>query len=69
MDQFTLNLIFVGGSFLVYIAIAIWARAASTSEFYAAGRSVNSTRWPLCKPTPTARVTVLRVRCSSMAQL
>jgi len=41
MDQFTLNLIFVGGSFLVYIAIAIWARAASTSEFYAAGRSVN----------------------------
>ncbi|MGY0612647.1 MULTISPECIES: sodium:solute symporter family protein [unclassified Luteimonas] len=41
MDQFTLNLIFVGGSFLVYIAIAIWARAASTSEFYAAGRSVH----------------------------
>ena len=28
MDQFTLNLIFVGGSFLLYIAIAIWARAA-----------------------------------------
>ena len=41
MDQFTLNLIFVGGSFLLYIAIAIWARAASTSEFYAAGRSVH----------------------------
>src|SRR5690554_763923 len=41
MDQFTLNLIFVGGSFLLYIAIAVWARAASTSEFYAAGRSVH----------------------------
>lgn len=41
MDQFTLNLVFVGGSFLLYIAIAIWARAASTSEFYAAGRSVH----------------------------
>ena len=41
MDQFTLNLIFVGGSFLLYIGIAIWARAASTSEFYAAGRSVH----------------------------
>ncbi|MEN1928816.1 sodium:solute symporter family protein [Luteimonas sp. MJ246] len=41
MDQFTLNLIFVGGSFLVYIVIAIWARAGSTSEFYAAGRSVH----------------------------
>lgn len=41
MDQFTINLIFVIGSFLVYIGIAIWARAGSTSEFYAAGRSVN----------------------------
>ena len=41
MDQFTLNLIFVGGSFLLYIVIAIWARAASTSDFYAAGRSVH----------------------------
>ena len=41
MDQFTINLIFVVGSFLLYIGIAIWARAGSTSEFYAAGRSVN----------------------------
>jgi len=31
----------------------------------AAGRRVISTRWPLCKPTPTARVNVLRVRCFS----
>ena len=28
-----------------------------------AGRNVNSTRWPLCRPTPTARVRVLMVRC------
>ncbi len=41
MDQFTLNLLFVGASFAVYIGIAIWARAGSTSEFYAAGRGVN----------------------------
>ncbi|WP_394002027.1 sodium:solute symporter family protein [Luteimonas sp. WGS1318] len=41
MDQFTINLIFVVGTFLLYIGIAIWARAGSTSEFYAAGRSVN----------------------------
>ena len=41
MDQFTLNLLFVGGSFLLYIVIAIWAKAGSTSEFYAAGRSVH----------------------------
>jgi len=41
MDQFTLNLLFVGASFAVYIGIAIWARAGSTSEFYAAGRGVH----------------------------
>ena len=28
-----------------------------------AGRSVISTRWPLCRPMPTARVRVLMVRC------
>ncbi|MEM1400588.1 MAG: sodium:solute symporter family protein [Pseudomonadota bacterium] len=41
MDQFTLNLLFVGGSFALYIGIAIWARAGSTSEFYAAARGVH----------------------------
>ncbi|MEI4234286.1 sodium:solute symporter family protein [Roseovarius sp. D22-M7] len=41
MDQFTINLIFVGASFALYIAIAVWARAGSTSEFYAAGRGVH----------------------------
>ncbi len=41
MDQFTLNLLFVGASFALYIGIAVWARAGSTSEFYAAGRGVH----------------------------
>ncbi|MGY6518672.1 MAG: sodium:solute symporter family protein [Lysobacteraceae bacterium] len=41
MSQFAINLIFVIGSFLLYIGIAIWARAGSTSEFYAANRGVN----------------------------
>ena len=41
MDQFTLNLIVVGFSFAIYIGIAIWARAGSTAEFYAAGQGVH----------------------------
>ncbi|MFN2306141.1 MAG: sodium:solute symporter family protein [Paracoccaceae bacterium] len=41
MDQFTINLLFVGASFAIYIGIAIWARAGSTSEFYAAGRGIH----------------------------
>ena len=41
MDQFTLNLLVVGATFALYIGIAIWARAGSTAEFYAAGRGVN----------------------------
>lgn len=41
MSQFAINLIFVGLSFAIYIAIAIWARAGSTKEFYVAGGGVN----------------------------
>src|SRR5690554_29106 len=41
MDQFTLNLIFVGATFAIYVGIAIWARAGTTSEFYAAGQGVH----------------------------
>src|SRR5690606_34399892 len=41
MSQFTINLLFVGGSFALYIAIAIWSRAASPKEFYVAGGGVN----------------------------
>ncbi|MGE4370194.1 MAG: sodium:solute symporter family protein [Burkholderiaceae bacterium] len=41
MDQFTLNLIFVGITFAIYVGIAVWARAGTTSEFYAAGQGVS----------------------------
>jgi cation/acetate symporter len=40
MDQFTLNLLVVGATFALYIGIAIWARAGTTAEFYAAGQGV-----------------------------
>ena len=41
MDLRTLTYIVVGATFALYIGIAIWARAGSTSEFYAAGRGVH----------------------------
>ncbi len=36
-----LSIIAVGLTFVVYIAIAIWARAGSTSEFYVAGKGIH----------------------------
>ena len=41
MDLQTMTYIVVGASFALYIGIAIWAKAASTGEFYAAGRGVH----------------------------
>ncbi|WP_372970871.1 sodium:solute symporter family protein [Marinobacter sp.] len=41
MDQFIINLLFVGGSFALYIGIAIWAKAGSTSDFYVAGGGIH----------------------------
>ena len=41
MDLQTLTYIVVGASFALYIGIAIWARAGSTGEFYAAGRGIH----------------------------
>ena len=41
MELQTTIYLFVGASFALYIGIAIWARAGSTSEFYAAGGSVH----------------------------
>jgi cation/acetate symporter len=41
MDLTTLTYIFVGGSFALYFGIAIWAKAGTTGEFYAAGRGVH----------------------------
>ncbi len=41
MDLQTITYIIVGLTFALYIAIAIWARAASTGEFYVAGKGVH----------------------------
>ncbi len=41
MDTQTLIYVVVGATFVLYIGIAVWARAATTSEFYAAGRGVH----------------------------
>lgn len=41
MSQFAINILFVGGSFLLYILIAIWAKAGSTKDFYVAGGGVH----------------------------
>ncbi|MFD1881040.1 sodium:solute symporter family protein [Paracoccus pacificus] len=41
MDQYTLNLVVIGLSFALYIGIAIWAKADTTSEFYAANRGIS----------------------------
>ena len=65
MDQFTINLLFVGASFALYIGIAIWARAGSTSEFYAAGRGVH----PVTNGMATAADWMSAASFSSMAGL
>ncbi|MCA1788421.1 MAG: cation acetate symporter, partial [Thioalkalivibrio sp.] len=41
MDLKTLSLLVVGATFVLYIGIAIWAKAKTTSEFYVAGKGIN----------------------------
>lgn len=41
MELTTLTYLFVGATFAMYIGIAIWARASTTSEFYVAGKGIN----------------------------
>jgi cation/acetate symporter len=41
MDQQIWTYLWVGGSFALYIGIAIWARAGSTNDFYVAGHGVH----------------------------
>jgi cation/acetate symporter len=41
MDLQTLTFIVVGATFALYIGIAIWSRAATTGEFYVAGKGVH----------------------------
>ncbi|TVP77326.1 sodium:solute symporter family protein [Thioalkalivibrio sp.] len=43
MDLKTLSFIVVGFTFAIYIAIAIWAKASTTSEFYVAGKGIHPT--------------------------
>lgn len=42
MEQSTLNFIFIGITFAIYIGIALRSRAASTKEYYTAGGHVSS---------------------------
>ena len=51
MDLQTLTYIVVGASFALYLGIAFWARAGSTSEFYVAGGGVG----PITNGTATDR--------------
>lgn len=41
MSQFAINIMFVGASFLIYIMIAVWAKAGSTKDFYVAGGGIH----------------------------
>lgn len=41
MDQQIWTYVFVGGTFLIYIGVAWWARARSTGEFYVAGGGIH----------------------------
>ena len=50
MDIQTLTFIFVGATFALYIAIAIWSRAGNTDDFYVAGGGVS----PLANGMATA---------------
>ena len=50
MDQDTLNYIFIGVSFALYIGIAFKSRASSTKEYYTAGGGVS----PLANGMATA---------------
>jgi len=41
MDLQTMTYVVVGATFALYIGIAIWARASTTSEFYVAGKGIH----------------------------
>ncbi len=41
MSTQLLTYLFVGGTFLLYIGIAIWSKASSTNDFYVAGNGVH----------------------------
>ena len=65
MDIQTLTFIFVGATFALYIAIAIWSRAGNTDDFYVAGGGVS----PLANGMATAADWMSAASFISMAGL
>ncbi len=66
MDIQTWTFILVGITFALYIGIAIWARAGSTSEFYVAGGGVHPVTAWLPLPTGCQRLPSSRWQASSL---
>ncbi len=65
MDQKILTYVIVGITFLIYLGIAVWARAGSTKEFYVAGGGVS----PLANGMATAADWMSAASYLSMAGL
>ena len=65
MDAQIWTYLFVGGTFLIYIGVAVWARAGSTKEFYVAGGGVS----PLANGMATAADWMSAASFLSMAGL
>lgn len=65
MDAQTWTYIMVGGTFAIYIGVAIWAKAGSTKEFYVAGGGVH----PLANGMATAADWMSAASFLSMAGL
>lgn len=65
MDPQIWTYIMVGGTFLIYIGVAVWARAGSTKEFYVAGGGVH----PLANGMATAADWMSAASFLSMAGL
>ena len=65
MDPQVWTYIMVGGTFLIYIGVAVWARAGSTKEFYVAGGGVH----PLANGMATAADWMSAASFLSMAGL
>jgi len=65
MDLTTLTFIVVAITFAIYIGIAVWARAATTGEYYVAGKGVN----PIANGAATAADWMSAASFISMAGL
>lgn len=65
MDTQIWTYLFIGGTFLIYIGVAVWARAGSTKEFYVAGGGVS----PLANGMATAADWMSAASFLSMAGL